>query len=268
MAKAKLVIDGAEKEVDLPEGYLAPDEVKANYMPKSGFEAELARRSESITNKKLADLEGDDEFFNKLIEKRGVKIADPTKENKLTTDQLKDAQAQWEKKHLEPLKKQLEEKDQRITKFQSSSLNAEIMQAAAAAGINPALLKSPVAGQPAPFVAMIRELFGYDDKTGGWYVRKGDSFEFSSTPSEDNGPYKRVSEFVKEWAGDKENKAFIVDRRQGGAELGAGGKDTPIVTATGGRHVISRADAADLGKYKAAKAAAEKAGVSLVIAEQ
>lgn len=267
MAKAKLVIDGAEKEVDLPEGYLAPDEVKAQYMPKSGFEAELSRRAESITQKKLAELESDDEFFNKLIEKRGVKIADPTKETKLTTDQLKDAQAQWEKKHLEPLKKQLDEASQRVTKLQSSSLNAEIMQAAAAAGINPALLKSPVAGQPAPFVAMIRELFGYDEKTGGWYVKKGDSFEFSSTPSEDNGPYKRVSEFVKEWAGDKENKAFIVDRRQGGAELG-GGKDTPTVTSSGGRHVISRVDAADLGKYKAAKAAAEKAGVSLVIAEQ
>lgn len=44
---------------------------------------------------------------------------------------------------------------------------------------------------------------------------------------------------------------------------GAGGSTGRM--ATGGRHVISRADAADASKYRAARAAAEKAGVPLTV---
>jgi hypothetical protein len=269
MRKIKIKLaDGTEQEIEVPEGFLSPDEVKAQYMPKSGFEAELNRRSESITNKKLSELEGDDEFFNKLLEKRGVALADPKKESKLTTDQLKEAQAQWEKKVLEPIKQQLEQEKGRSTKLLDASLNSEILSAAAEAGVLPALLKAPAAGQPAMIVNMLRGMFGYDEKTNGFYVKKGDSFEFSSSPSEESGPYKRVSEFLKDWSADKGNKPFITDRRQDGPGLNNGNPNDTKITPSGGRHVISRADAGDMLKYKAAKSAAEKAGVQLVIAEQ
>lgn len=266
--KITVQIDGKEVEIELPAEYLHQDDVKKAYMPKDAFQEELSRRTAGISNSTLEKLlNGEDmDTITKIAEKHGLIGKDKLNEaQKSVAEKLEAARREWEDKHLKPERTKAEQAHGRVQKLLHSVLVSNILTAAAEAGVKKPMLKPLVDGKPetAPIVSMLGSLFGYDEKTEQHYVRDGDSFAFSSTPT-GGAPYKRVSEFVKEWAGDKSNTDFVESTRQASPGVGAGGG----ARQAGGAHVISRADAQDAQKYQAARAAAERAGATLQIAQQ
>lgn len=261
MAKFKTQVEGKEVEIDLGDAFVPKDELATNYMPKSAFQEELTRRTSSITSNQAEKLLDDEEFRNKALDKWGVKPEPEEKKTKDLAEHVTRERTTWEQKHLKPLQTQLQERDTELSGLREKMLQSEIT-AAAAPFVKKALLKRPTAEVPPPIVSMLQGVFAYDNKTKTFYVKNGDTFAFTSKPAEGGSPYKTVAEFIAEWAEDKGNSDWVEDKRQTGPGLGSTGG-----SRAGAPHAISRADARDPAKYRAAREAAAKVGVTLQIVD-
>lgn len=263
-----------EMEVELPEGYLSPEEVKAGYMPKAIFQAELGNRVQSIIRGegyvKPDDLYGDEDFKKNALEKWQVNVApDEAMAAKERAEAIEQARATWTAQHLTPLEKKQAEAAQRIERLLQRDLFAQIERAASEVGVQESLRKSPVDGQAPPIVHMLAQYFGYDEKTDGWAVKRTDEngqpgFVYSAKPT-DKRPYADVTEFMQNWAADEANKQFVVDQRQRGPQMQG---DGPKGERRGGVVQISFEDSQDAQKYRAAKEKAEKAGAEIDITDR
>lgn len=251
--------DGTEQEVDLPEGYLSPEEVAEHYMPKSTFRVELNRR---LKGKMTADeFLANDELKQKALQAWGISVDDSGKA-KLTADQLAAAKKQWELAELAPINEKLTKTSERLTKTQAKILEASILRAAAGR-VHESLLKPPAAGAKIPFMAMLESAFGFNDELDDYFVKGTDGFEFAPSKKPENGrPYKGVDEFVDEWVANEANKPFVVSTRQGGAGLNGEGHGR-----TGANITISKADATDAQKYRTAQKQAAEQGGRVIVAD-
>lgn len=255
--KLSAMLDGKSVEVEVPDGAFIPQaEVTQKYVAKPVHDHEMAQlRTQLKDVKKPEQLLEDEEFRATAIEKWGLK---PGKGGRTSSEDLEAARKDWDAKVLKPVAEEnaaLKTKSQRLLRRQ---LEAELIAAAGAAGVKPQFLKPPTKGARAPIVSLLEGAFGFDEQTDSWYAKDGDRFAVAAKPV-DGAIYKGPAEFVAEWAGDKANADFVVDQRQRGAGFGGTGGGG----GSGRPHVLSREDARDPMKYRAAKAAAEKAGVPL-----
>jgi hypothetical protein len=267
MAKMMVTLgDGTQVEVDVPEGYLTPEEISAKYMLKSTFESELHRRAGSIAKSQLSmvlpeDLLGDAEFVKKVAEKHGLVpkdsvtvTTDDEQVKQLVSERVTAAQEEWEREKLEPLADENVTLKGRVSGLLVRGLESEIVQAAAVAGVKDRYLKpSRVGGRPV-IVDMLEGVFRHDDGHDRHFVSK-DKENFVITANADSPlPYQTVPEFMAEWAGEKENSDFIDTAKQTGPDVGAPG------IVTGKDVVLSPSEAADHRVYTTAQERADKQG--------
>lgn len=256
--KAKTTIDGKETEVELqelPEGVIAKEQFDVQ------FATELKRRSDSIRNTTRTELLADDAFKAEAMKAWKVEAASGDKKKALDEEQLNGLRTAWEKEHVAPLKAQVDEFSGTIKAMRANALASDLLAAAARAGVKKSLLEPPVEGAEPMIVAMMRPLFGFDDKTATWALKKGDAFDFSAKATEKR-PYKSVDEFIGEWAKRKESAEFLDRPRQDGAGFGGAAEGQ-----VGGTVQITRADARIRSKFIAAEEQAKKQGATLEITD-
>lgn len=195
-----VTIDGKPVQVAKPEGVFTQDEVKAAYVPKTYFETEVARRLKGKVSKQ--DLIADEDFVAEVASAHGLSKAGDSQQNldefrtKLT--------AEFERTKLSPITAKAAKLEAEVAKLRGSTLQADILQAAAAAGLKKSLLSATV-GQPMA-VGLFANQFGFDEETGNWYLRDGNGFAPSASGKT---PYVTASEFVSRWANDPANRDFV-----------------------------------------------------------
>lgn len=248
----KVKIGEAEHEVEALDGWLPEERVRAEYMPKTTFEAELGKRTKSIIKndgyRKAEELLEDEGFKKTFIEKHGL---DPSKSAQEFQAALVREKEGLIAREVTPLKERLTKYEQRIAAKNARELQSTILSAAAGK-VKPSLLKG-TNGTKAPIVAMLESVFGHDEENDAWFVRKGDDgYMFSKSGV---APYQTVEEFIDEWAQNKDNADWLVDQTQAGPEANIGKKH-----AVTGNVKISRADAQDPAKYRRAREEATKRG--------
>jgi hypothetical protein len=254
-------VDGTEVEVELPEGYVAPEDIRSNYVPKSFMEKELARRANSMARSQLDAMFSDEAQRAELLTKLGVDPTAPTKKGAVDPEAFAKARQEWEAKDLAPLRTKLEEMTGVVQRTREKALSADIVTAAQNAGFAPEFLKAPAKGVVAPVVAMFGSLFAHDADHDGFFVRDGDSFAYSGKPTA-NQPYKTVAEWFEEFAGSKDAAPYLRKDAQNGPGFRPGSE-----RGAGGPVRLTRTDARDAAKYRAAKAKAEQMGTEIEIVD-
>lgn len=249
--------DGAETEVQVPrEAVLAA--LGGEYLPKDTIGKELDRRVASIVkNKGLRTVDeflSDDEVIAKVLEANKHKAG--AKDEPVTPEQIRaavaEARKEWEAKELSPLKESNTKLTAREEELLVRDMERQIIQAAAAAGVKPALLKSPRKGVDAPIVAMLRDVFAFDAESGEFFVADGDHFAFDPQGNNEN-PYKTIARYLEDWVGDKDNAEFVVPGQGGAGVSGNRGGGRP----TAGFVELTQEQAND---QKTFQAALEKVG--------
>lgn len=249
--KTTVQVEGKDVEVEIPDEALAEQ-----FVPFGKHNSEMARLRNEAKGRKTADeLLQDPAFKETAVAAWGLDKAKPP-----TGDELVKARKAWEAEALPPLTEKLKKSEERISRLQQRQLEARILEEAAARGVKKAWLQRDSANGRPRIVKLLDSEFGYSEEHDEFFQREGDGFAFAASGKYAK-PYRTVAEFFDGWAADKANSEFLEDTRQRGPGLqqpGNGG---------GGAHQISREDAKDVRKYRAAKEAAIKAGVELQIVD-
>lgn len=244
--KAKALVDGVETEVELDDTKfltLEQHEVRV----QDTVRGRLARHAKDLRQKLLTE----EEFVGEVLKAKGID-PDAKPSGKVGPDEVAKLQEQWRTQELKPLQERAEKAEGTLTKTRDRTLRAELERALIAAGV-----KSSVAGRIA---ALEAGRFAFDETTEMFALRKGDGFDYSSKATSER-PYKGVEEFAKEWAEDKDNADFVQRQSQSGPGLGGmGGQKAGVVQ-------ISRADARNHTKFKAAEEEAAKLGGTVQITD-
>lgn len=258
--KAKLSIGGVEQEVELPADVFTQAEIKEKFVPKDFFEGEIQRRVGDARRgvKSPDDLLKDEEFRARATKEWNIGI-DAAK----VGEQIEAAKTKVLNEIVAPLKQQLGAAEQERIELLQGSLHSKILAAAAAAGVKKSFLTPPVAGGTPPIVAITEQAFKYDKATKQHFVKDGDGYRLSSSPTNEK-PYKDVTEFIADWASQAGNKEFIDSQTMDGPGVGNGSRPN-----AGTRDVVvSRAAVSkDLGVYERAKALAAKQGGDVLWSE-
>jgi hypothetical protein len=216
MAKVKVQVPGAdgaaatEVEVELPEGYVAPDELKDKYVAKDDFE-ELARKRTDryVKNNglvKLDDALADEDTLgkiatdhrDKILEKLGIKQGgDPA--------QLEAVREAVRNQEVKPLQDNLDKTSKEALALRADRLTAQINQAAGDPdlGVQDGMAELLEAYYMAPNAAGVTRT-AYDPETRSWYIRNpnaeddNEPFAFSGKPEKGKAPYKTIAEDLAE----------------------------------------------------------------------
>ena len=246
---------------------VADEEVQAaGFMPTAKFQEELNRRGISIATK--AGYKKPEELTREEImavaAAKGVKL--PAEPGAVAPGDAAAAieaavnknRKTWETAELTPLQTKLKEQEEENDRLMAQTLYSQIISAAAAVGVEDALLKPPTKNAQAPIVSMLADAFALDVDTKQFLVLSddGEGFAFSDKPTEDH-PYKDVAEFVKAWAEDKANAKFIRPGQRGPNLQGvvAGGR-----AGVGPVH-LSKADSRNARTVQAAVVEATRRGL-------
>lgn len=250
--KIKVQHNGAEIEVELPEGFVSPEELTENYVAKDFFESEMGRRL-SAARKGLAkkdDLLADKDFKEEALKSWGV-VARDEKEIEKVREAIRGAE-------VAPLTEKLTKAQAKLAKVSRSRLEARLIARAAELGFDDTLLKSPVKGAPAPIVGLLGGYFVEDEEKDDFFIKdpSGNSYVYSAKPTNE-APYKTVEEFVEEWSKGA-GKPFVRDTRQrvgGGdgkgvprsAQRSSGGDDDKTQIPEGGS--VASGDPLEFGRW-------------------
>ncbi len=254
-----------EIEVPAPDGWVSPESLAENFMPKSTFTAELGRRAVSIAREKHGmrkpeDLLDDADHIAAVVKRNDLvkKGSEVTGDGAPSAEQVTALRDDWRVKELKPVTDELATSNTRVQTLLGKALASEIVQAAAAAGIKTRFLEAPLLGQESTIVAMLGGQFGFDEKLGRHFVIAGDGFEITSDPEAQRLgiPYKTAGEFVASWAQKPENKDFIDFESKRGAGAGDPSRDGE----NGKDIVLTVEEASDHATYEAAQEKAHKRG--------
>jgi hypothetical protein len=261
--KIQGTLNGQTVEIEVPDGaYVAADSVSNDYVPKTFVELEIKRRASGMAKKQIAELTSTPEKKAEFLKTLGIEPGAPaTGKAGDLQEQLKQAQAAWEREHLTPAQQKNEALSKRVQKLLGNKMERDILAAAAEIGIKKEFLQPLSPGAPAPFVEMVGKLFGFNEEHDDFFVRNGEDWAYSANPAEAKVPYKTIGEYLtKDFIKTPQAKMFLTDDRQRGAGLQGAGRGSQT-----GNVVLTATDARDPAKYRAAKADAEKRGVQIEI---
>lgn len=241
MAKVKVTVEGKEVEVDLPQGYLSPDEVKAGYVSKEAASQLVEDRIGRYAKKAKQELLEDAEFRTEALAAWNVQPGGKGG-NSATPAEIEEALKEYERTRLVPLQKDLDSYKGKVQTLTRSQLHAQIIAEATAAGVHRQFLK-PLPGSKTPaIIGMVENNFGFDEQNNDWLVRSADGKSYQV--SGDTGaphPYKGVKHFFADFAKDPDFRGMLEDR-QGGADLKKPGDGS-------GKLTVSRSDPRAMGLH-------------------
>lgn len=226
MAKVKVMVEGKEVEVELPQGYLSPDEVKTSYVAKDAVTQIVEDRIGRYAKNAKKELLEDADFRTEALAAWNIKPGD--KSGKATPAEIEEALKEYERTQVAPLKKDLEAYKGKVGQLTTAQLHAQIIAEATAVGVKRDFLK-PLPGSGAPaIIGMVAGNFGLDENTNDWLVRTpdGKSYQVSGEPGAPH-PYKGVKHFFADFAKDPNFRGFLEDQQKGADhQQGGGGKAT------------------------------------------
>lgn len=194
-----VIVDGKQVEIPRPEGLMTAEEVASTHVPKSYFESEIARRVKGRVSRE--ELLADQSFVEEVATKHGFVKAGAPEAADLPAFRAK-VLAEFERSAVQPLKARAESLESEVNKLRADTLHAEIIRAAAAAGVRKSLLQ----GDNPMIAGMFSSYFGFDRETGGHYLRDGNGFAPSA---QGRTPYVTPSEYIARWAADPQNRDFV-----------------------------------------------------------
>lgn len=175
--------ESREVEVELPDGYLTPDEVRKNWVPVSRLEERVAKAKngrytvdELLENEDLLArvASSKEDWFRERLKIEGEK-PDMTK-----------LQETWRQQELKPVSEQLEQVKTEVQKLRSARLSADVSEAAMELGVK----KSHVQ-LLGPYY---EKRVAWSDEHGDWFIVDGNGeFEYSAKPHE-GSPYLTIGE--------------------------------------------------------------------------
>jgi hypothetical protein len=208
----------------IPEEWFHKDDIAETHVEKSKFATELSSRVAEITkDKKTADeLLSDEKFIERVAKEKKDAVLKVLNINPSRTDIdvakiTEEAMAQVRKDEVEPLKKQLPEKDKEIDSLRLRALDAQVAEACIANG---------VVGDLTDLVKLyVRERTTWDGDRKDWFVKKKDGssgYEISTNPKSPH-PWQGVSELLEKTKQSGEKKSWFVAGTQAGPEFKGGG---------------------------------------------
>ncbi len=238
MAKVKVMVEGKETEVELPTGYLSPDEVKAGFVAKDAVTQIVEDRIGRYAKNAKKELLEDKEFQTEALTAWNVKPGE--KGGKATPAEIEAALQEQERTKITPALKLVEDLKGKIGSLTRSQLHSQIIAEATAAGVHRQFMK-PLPGSKMPaIIGMIEQHFGFDETVNDWLVRNADGKSFAvSGEAGAAHPYKGVKHFFSDFVKDPDFRGFL-EAPQKGAGLEKGG--------AGGTTTVSRADARAMGE--------------------
>lgn len=238
MAKVKVMVEGKETEVELPAGYLSPDEIKTGFVAKDAVTQIVEDRIGRYAKNAKKELLEDAEFQKEALSAWNIKPGE--KGGKATPAEIEAALQEVERTKVAPALKQVEELKGKIGSLTRSQLHSQIIAEATAAGVQRQFLK-PLPGSKVPaIIGMIEQHFGFDEAVNDWLVRNPDGKSFAvSGEAGAAHPYKGVKHFFADFAKDPDFRGFL-EAPQKGAGLEKGG--------AGGTTTVSRSDPRAMGE--------------------
>lgn len=176
MAKVTLE-DGTQVDVPVDSIQFDENESPQGFIPTARMQDEVKRRVTSAKKNARNELAADDEFVRELIEGRGGELREDGTIKGAAKD-VRQLEDQWKAKHLMPLQQKIDDSSKQIERFRTKALEADVLQAAAEAGVKPAFLKPLTDNAEAPIVTMLKSSFAYDSDTDRWGLKEGDSFKY------------------------------------------------------------------------------------------
>ena len=215
----------------------------------------LARSEKKMRAEMEARFLVDESFREKALDAWDVKPPENSGGG-LDDEKVQELYKTWEQKHVQPLREARDGLATKVESLERRHLEADILSAAAGAGIQKAMLKQQGNGHSALF-QMLSGNFSKDED-GEWRV-VGPDGHFRPSPDGEK-LYMEPRDFVKEWASYPENAPFVDDTTQGGSSFERDSKD-------GGKRIYTRAEysklVADEAYYEAHRdelAAADREG--------
>jgi len=249
--------------VPKPDGVFLKSEVDAKYVPKAAHNDQMARMRTQLDERKNfrnpEELLGDEQFKTVAIEKWGL---NPSATAQQLADNVRRAKEEVLEREVKPLKAQYEKTTTTLARLRDRDLNAQILGAAAKAGVKQALLKAPTKGGTAPIVSMLRGSFGHDSERDDWFARSGDGWAYSQAGGD--VPYQTVEEFVAGWV-ETDGKEFAEPRRQRGPNTETDGRPDGQVSGQVGKELrLTEAQVRDIGYFRKMQAKADREGLTIV----
>lgn len=243
MRKVKVMYEGKEIEVELPQGYLSPDEVSTGYVAKAATEQIVTDRLARAMRTAKKELLEDEEFRTEALTAWNIKPGDKGT-GKATPAEIDAALKEYERTTHAPILKENEALKGRIGSLTRSQLHAQILAEAAAVGVAKHYLK-PVGNSKTPaIIGMFEPQFGFDEQIGDWLVRGADGKSYAvSGEANAAHPYKGVKHFFTDLSKDPDARSFF-EAAQSGAGVQTGG-------AGGSQKVIAHGDAKAFGENAA-----------------
>jgi hypothetical protein len=252
---------GAELEVPRPAGYFSQAEVNEKFVAKATHDATMASmRTQLEKSKNLKnpdDLLGDDSFKTRAMEAWGL---NPNATQKQFNEQLERTRKEILDREVQPREVKLTQAQEKISKLRSKDLHGQIIQAAAAAGIQKDLLKPTTKGGTPMIVSMLRDAFDFSEEHDSHFAKGANGYAYSQTGET---PYMTPHEFIAAWAAG-DGKAFVTSERQAGAEAGAGGKGTSVPGQVGKELRLTADQIRDISYFKQMQDKAAKEGLTIV----
>lgn len=241
MAKVKVMIEGKETEVELPQGYLGPDEIKASYVAKDAVTQIVEDRIGRYAKNAKKELLADEEFRTEALAAWNIKPGDKGK-GSATPAEIDAALKEFERTTHAPILKERDALKERIGTLTRSQLHAQIIAEATAAGVDRKFLK-PLPGSKVPaIIGMVEHNFGFDEQINDHLVRTPDGKSWAvSGEAGAAHPYKGVKHFFADFAKDPEFRGFLEPQQQGAGLQGTGNN--------GGKPTVSRSDARAMGQH-------------------
>ena len=216
MATVTVQHEGADIEVELPDGYLTPEQVRSQYLLKSVVDdtyvlkAEMDRRFKNWVHK---DKAGDDEeIVNAILEKHG-------KSGKKADFDLEAAKAEWKRAELDPV---VENQNRLLDQVRRSALR----DAARKAGFDAKYTDGPAPGMPSYFESVFADRLQYDNDLGYMVAVDSAGNRLAATEPTKERPYADAHQLFGDLAGKDEWKEYLApDPKNNGS--GYNGTSTP-----------------------------------------
>lgn len=171
-----------EVEVELPDGYLTPDEIRESYVPKATIESRISRAVKGRYT--IDEVVEDDGLLGQIATTAEDRLRERLQVGGEKPDLTKYEES-WRQRELKPVSEELESAKGEIQTLRAARLSADVNEAAVDLGVKKSQL--PLL---APFY---RERVQWSDEYGDWFI-VGKDGEFELGSPQRGAPYLTIGE--------------------------------------------------------------------------
>lgn len=215
-------IEVEHTELGLPDGaqVIEPDESPDGYVTKEFHQSQLDQAKEGL--RKPEEIIGDDELFRRAASRRGYEVNEDGKivDAEGSEVDLDKAKENWRQDELEPVKQELEKKDNQLQTFKSRTLRGSLVEAGKEVGVEDWAITAPDDGMKPPIVNSFSDHFAWDEENEQWaVVDDNGNFKMANNPTKEK-PHAGPTDFLKTLRDNPQYDHMFKDERPGDTGLG------------------------------------------------